>query len=589
MNQRTAHRRQTRQANSSGQIPLSLAYPDDDMRLEKPETVRPMKFVEPDPGRIQIDLKTHLINSGYCHVFVIDQALKAQDWSLFEAAYRPGGRPPYAPRLMAGLIAYGTLIGKSSLRELESVARDNISALWLTGGIMPDHSAIGRFIQHHAELLTDSFFSGMVQYVLEKTGSDVARTAGDATVIEGAGSRFATVKREALEKRVARARDRHEQLSRDKQIDHKALARAKEKLSTLEQAEQKLIEREAIRKKKGKDPSRVQINANEPDAVNQPLKHQGYGSSYKPGVIANANRIIVGHGVHASSEPLLGVELLKQAGLFGQLHESSWDAGYCAEVMLEQEKSQHVRLLIPEGQTVSSDWTQPNTRQYPKSRFRYDAKSDTYRCPADKTLTAISSYKGNGRSRSYVQYGTSACKSCGKREQCTTSKSGRRVKRYKGDSYREVMRERLLDESTRERYRQRAGWVEPVFSQLRLQQGLNRFRRKGLDGVKVEFAIHAAAYNLGRLIALCQVLRTLYKWRTTSSKLYRANFASRMQKELKKPAQTRTTIKILNAYDFRTLRCFSDSLPTGGYYISYHLQCSCEDSDHITHNTTNSG
>ena len=66
------------------------------------------------------------------------------------------------------------------------------------------------------------------------------------------------------------------------------------------------------------------------------------------------------------------------------------------------------------------------------------------------------------------------------------------------------MREKLKDESVRERYRKRSGWVEPIFSHLKEQQGLTRFRRKGLKKVRVEFALHAMAFNLGRAIALCR-------------------------------------------------------------------------------------
>lgn len=48
--------------------------------------------------------------------------------------------------------------------------------------------------------------------------------------------------------------------------------------------------------------------------------------------------------------------------------------------------------------------------------------------------------------------------------------------------------------------------VEPVFSHLRGQQGLNRFRRQGLKQVKSEFALHIMAYNLSRAVALLRAL-----------------------------------------------------------------------------------
>ncbi|MCB1863588.1 MAG: transposase, partial [Gammaproteobacteria bacterium] len=46
------------------------------------------------------------------------------------------------------------------------------------------------------------------------------------------------------------------------------------------------------------------------------------------------------------------------------------------------------------------------------------------------------------------------------------------------------------------------GMVEPVFSHLRYRQGLNRFRRKGLKAVRLEFSLHAMAYNLSRVLAM---------------------------------------------------------------------------------------
>ena len=46
-----------------------------------------------------------------------------------------------------------------------------------------------------------------------------------------------------------------------------------------------------------------------------------------------------------------------------------------------------------------------------------------------------------------------------------------------------------------------ARMVESVFSQLRGRQGLHRFRRRGLRGVRLEFRIHLMAYNLSRVVA----------------------------------------------------------------------------------------
>lgn len=87
-------------------------------------------------------------------MFVIRTLLEEQDWSAFEAAYKPGGRPPYSPRAMMGLILYGIFQGQNSLRELEYLARVDLGCWWCSGGTMPDHFVIGRFVQQHAVVLS---------------------------------------------------------------------------------------------------------------------------------------------------------------------------------------------------------------------------------------------------------------------------------------------------------------------------------------------------------------------------------------------------------------------------------------------------
>jgi hypothetical protein len=59
----------------------------------------------------------------------------------------------------------------------------------------------------------------------------------------------------------------------------------------------------------------------------------------------------------------------------------------------------------------------------------------------------------------------------------------------------------MAQAEARQRYVQRQAMVEPVFSALRDRQGLQRFRRNGLAAVRVEFALHAMAYNLSRALA----------------------------------------------------------------------------------------
>ena len=79
--------------------------------------------------------------------------------------------------------------------------------------------------------------------------------------------------------------------------------------------------------------------------------------------------------------------------------------------------------------------------------------------------------------------------------------AGRRIRRLEGDEAKEALREVMRQPQAQKEFAQRQAMVEPVFSHLRIIQGLTRFRRLGLAGVKREFALHVLAYNLSRAVA----------------------------------------------------------------------------------------
>jgi hypothetical protein len=64
----------------------------------------------------------------------------------------------------------------------------------------------------------------------------------------------------------------------------------------------------------------------------------------------------------------------------------------------------------------------------------------------------------------------------------------------------------MTDPERRRRYRQHQAMVDPVFSILKQRQGLTRFRRRGLAGVRREFGLHVMAYNLRRAVARRAIL-----------------------------------------------------------------------------------
>lgn len=458
-------------------------------------------FIAPDPQAIRINetsLEQVLKDSGQRAPLKIRAWLAQMSFDEFEAAYDQVGRPAYAPRAMLGIVLSGILQGITSLRDLERFARLDLGCWWVSGGIMPDHSVLGRFIHRHQDLLTESFFDQLTGAVLKLTRSGTAVVAGDGTIIEAAASRYRLMRAEALQQAGQAAREQAV-LALAQGIEEPAVA------TDLQHAALTLQVREQARREAGKDPASTKVNAQEPEAVIQPQKNKTvFAASYKPSVLANQVRVILACEVHPSSETQALPTLLKRASLHGTIESALLDAGYFSDGVIQSMASQRIELFCPEGKSQGQDWSKDSQKYYPKSRFEYEPNTDEYRCPQGHGLSARERYRGNDTHPGYVLYATAACAHCPVRAHCTSSKSGRRIKRYAGDAAKDALRAKMCDPRVRQWYRQRQGMVEPVFSQLRGSQGLHRFRRNGLKAVRVEFALHAMAYNLSRALALAR-------------------------------------------------------------------------------------
>lgn len=483
--------------NSNRQYSLFNESETEKVPEETPQvapTQYPIRFEAPDPHLLSINgkpLHEHLSDCGLKAPLKLRPLLQSLSFEAFEIRYKPGGRPPYAPRAMIGIILYGILQGISSLRDLERMARADVGCWWLSGGIMPDHSVIGRFVCQHESSLTSDFFEQLTRQVLKVTGSDTGVLAGDGTIIEATSSRFELMREEALNEALAQAQEGAQK------NDAKAIKR----LKRLQQAKAELTTRQQKRAAKGRDPAKTLIQSNEAEAVLQPQKNsKDFRGSYKPSVLANDHRVIVACDVHPSSETEVIPDLLDRATALGRVETILFDAGYFSDEVLGATEQRDIELLCPQGRSQGEDWNKQSDKQIPKSHFIYQSDDDHYLCPGQQRLTRRSYYKGSKNERAYTVYSCDSCSDCSLKAKCTTRKNGRTLKRYDHDRHKEALLLKMTQTEARERYKKRQAMVEPVFSQLRGRQGLNRFRRKGLAGVKVEFVLHAMAYNLSRAL-----------------------------------------------------------------------------------------
>jgi len=460
----------------------------------------PAGFQDPDPARIFIgeeSLRGYLVQNDLGWVVRLRTWISRSDLSGFVSAYDANGRRAIHPRILLGLIVYGMLQGQWSLRDLEKLARRDVGAWWICGGLQPDHSTIGKFINLHASVLTEPYFLSLTKMLARQLNLGPADVAGDGTVIEACGSRFKNLQAEALQEAAGKAR---EQARKDPQD-----AQARRRAEAVERATEVAREREGKAKGKGRKKNSVQVCLSEPEAVVQPLKNKARRPSYKPSVLANKQRFIVGQGLDPSSETAVVRPMLRQheqifsarpTGLF-------LDAGYNSFGILAMAVEMDLDLLCPAGKQERSGCGKRGSGKqfFSKKDFLYDPKTDSYLCPAGYGLPR----RGNKhvhQGRKQYKYRCRLPADCPYRKQCTRSRLGRTIIRYEDDPLKEAMRQVLEHPKAKKKSCQRKWMVEPVFSVLRDRQGLRKFHRRGLNKVRVEFALHCTAYNLGRALRL---------------------------------------------------------------------------------------
>ena len=63
----------------------------------------------------------------------------------FDLGENQAGPPPFEPRTMLKLLLYAYSYGLRSSRKIERACHHNLSFIWLTGNLRPDHKTIADF------------------------------------------------------------------------------------------------------------------------------------------------------------------------------------------------------------------------------------------------------------------------------------------------------------------------------------------------------------------------------------------------------------------------------------------------------------
>ena len=256
------------------------------------------------------------------------------------------------------------------------------------------------------------------------------------------------------------------------------------------------------RRKNGLKAATTRVSTTDPEAPILQTKDGRLRPGYTPSVLSNKDRVIVAQHVEPTDELSAVTPMLDQAErASSDIETVLFDGKYACGRVLETAVKRELDILSP---TLGSDCTDEDG-QFTKQDFTYDEDNDCCHCPAGERLARRGRGKDKRRDTRYTNYSVSVriCRNCPINDRCFKKQPtrGRRIRRYDTDELMEGLRLVMRQPNAQSVLAKRKTMVEPVFSELKGVQRLTRFRRFGLTGVRTEFAIHACAYNLRRLVA----------------------------------------------------------------------------------------
>jgi transposase len=267
------------------------------------------------------------------------------------------GRPGYDPRDLLKLYLYGYLQQVRSSRRLEAECQRNVEVMWLLRRLQPDYKSIAEFGRMHSQAVSDAGAE------LVRFARSVGLVRGETVVVDG--SKFQAVS------------SAHHVRERD------AVKRYLEQLATADAQEEMVVDHSAVQ-------AALEKLKNDPEPeVGFMRTAKGSIPAYKvQTAVDTEHALIVAQKVSAEATDnrslLPMAEAAKTALDNPETLNLIADAGYSNGEQAEPCEAQGVVLHVLASRAVNN---QGDGTLFDRSQFHYDESTDSYRCPANQTLT----------------------------------------------------------------------------------------------------------------------------------------------------------------------------------------------------------
>jgi transposase len=468
---------------------------------------------------------------------LVNQIVDKLDITKIIDTYRGGGTSSYHPRMMLKIVLFAYLSNIYSCRKIEDAARDRLSFMWLSGMQTPDHNTINRFRTSRLKDTIHTIFTQVVLMLVDMGHLTLNESFIDGTKMESRANRYTFVWRKSVEKnrikleaKIRRileqieegiAQDNHPDDDPPPPIDSEELRlrieainrenRSKEELKAIKTLEKKHLPKlQEYEQKLDTLDGRGSYSKTDPDATFMRMKDdQMMNGQLKPAYnlqIATENQFYIHYDFFANPTDFLTFILFNKR--FGRRYgffpkKVIADSGYGSE-----ENYDFMQTCETEGFVKYPMFHKEQKKSFRNNGFLsqnlfYNAEKDYFVCPMGQHMERVKT--GTRRSENgYVSevnyYQAKCCEGFPLRCLCHKSQENRTIEvNPRLNAFRREARERLTSKEGHIYRSRRPIEPEAVFGQTKENKQYKRFRHFGGEKVKMDFAIFAIAFNIGKL------------------------------------------------------------------------------------------
>lgn len=419
------------------------------------------------------------------------------------------GRPGYDPRLLMGLFLWGHLNGIRSSRKLERESQRNLEVIWLCENLRPDFKTIADFRKDNGE--------GIKGVVVEFRlwclraglyGKEIV--AVDGSKFKAVNSKERNFTRKKLSQIITRERARISEYleavavadETESEEPELSAAQLKEKIAGLERY---LAEHEELARQL-EATGESQVSLTDPEAKLMKTAKGSEVSYNVQTVVDSKHKLIAAYEVTNERNDLgqLAVMAL-QAKEALQVEELTVlaDGGYFEGNALKECEQAGVTTYVPQPESGEAK----RRGIFERKQFRYDQERDLYLCPQGEELHWTKTTNDRERNKKFKVYATKACAQCPLRAQCTTSKYGRKIKRWVDQGV--IDRLQARNRGRPELLKLRKTLAEHPFGTIKWGMNQGFFLLKGISKVTTETGLTVLSYNLKRVLNIMGVEQTI--------------------------------------------------------------------------------